>query len=173
MFIVNFIKWLILFTSSLLVDLFGIFIVPIALLCCNESDEHLPKILWPWANDRDGINGDGNATAGWRGPEHANGAERTFWWRCQWLAFRNPANNYGYFCGVSPKGEFNVSGDVNFGITQSTGWIYVTCDNGWCLYAILPYGFGKAVRFAAGWKFWDRDRTPAQIVLVLNPFYNI
>ena len=174
MFLINFAKWSALFTTSLIFDILGVIIIPIALLFAKESDDHLPSIFWPWDNDRDGINGDGETgISGWRGPEHANGLERTFWYRYVWLAFRNPSNNYGYFCGIEPKGDFSVIGNEDFGITQSTGCVFVTCDNGWCFYLVLPYGFGKGIRIAAGWKFWDRTRTLAQIVLVVNPVFNV
>ena len=169
-----YLDWLILFALSIIVDLLGFIVVPIALLFCDADSNHLPAWAQWWDNDRDGINGDGlTGISGWRGPEHANGRERTFWWRFWWLVVRNPGNNFAYLCGAVPLGEFNSSTNAG-GLIGSgggdSGYIFVTCDNCWCFYAILPYSSTRCVRIALGWKVWDLASTRAEIVGLINPF---
>lgn len=90
-------KSLPLFFRSLGVELAGLFVVPVALLQCSKESEHLPAWAWRWNEPVYGINGDRY----WRGPEHANGKERSFWWRYKWLAIRNRA--VAYSCSIGYK----------------------------------------------------------------------
>lgn len=178
-----FLKWTFLVLVSFAVDLFGLIVVPLALLFCRESDEHLPRLFWPWDNDTEGINGDG----GWRGPEHANGREREFWWRFQWLAIRNAGTNFSYLIGFEQT--------LNIAYIADPGSDPLTSNQGRegtnCVRAFAPQGFvaweyylvrrwmpGRCLRVRLGWKLADNiDEevrvknigTRAQIVCSVNP----
>lgn len=172
------VEWLFLFVLSLIVDLLGLIMVPIALRACDEQSEHLPSWAWAWDNDRDGINGD----AGWALPEHANGRQREYWWRFWWLAIRNPGNNFGYKLGRTPEQIVTLSTNTHAQIGDQAGHagqICVWCSDCWCFYSIVPYSdydliarqvVRRCVRIALGWKIWDLAQTRAQIVGVINPF---
>jgi len=73
------------FLLGLVVNLSAYIVVPIALLFCNPQDTNLPK--WAsWYDEVDyGINGDPY----WKGPEHADGKQNTYWWRLKWLLRNN------------------------------------------------------------------------------------
>lgn len=72
------------FAVEIPIEILHFFIVPIALLACDEKSENLPK--WAsWSDDPDyGINGDD----GWRNEHYPNGKNRTYWARLCWL-YRN------------------------------------------------------------------------------------
>lgn len=176
-------KWAVLVLLTLAVDLLGLVAVAIALAFCKSESEHLPRLFWPWDNEIEGINGDG----GWRGPEHANGHEREFWWRYQWLAIRNAGTNFSYLIG------FEQTLDIVY--IADTGSDPLTSNQGHegtnCVRAFKPEGFaaweyyyvkrwmpGRCLRVRLGWKLADNiDEetrvknlgTRAQIVCSVNP----
>lgn len=163
------------------VTLIGLIVVPLALLFCNPASEHLPRWAWLWDNDETGINGDGDATGGWRGPEHANGRERTFWWRYAWLALRNPANNWSYFVlgwKTTANTRYKIWGDP---LTSNRdpgrpGWLYCEAyESGAmrpCYYIVARWSRTRCLRIYLGWKNkgFDRDGSRTQFVWVINPF---
>lgn len=82
---------------TLLGDLFGFFIVPIALIFCKKEDEHLPRWAFPWDNEWDSINGycnDNDWLKRW-GPDGV----RKYWPRFLWLAIRNRSSNLSQMLG--------------------------------------------------------------------------
>lgn len=80
------------------------FVVGVGLLFCKEEDEYLPKILWWWDEPDYGINGDPY----WKGPEHANGHEREYWWRFKWLN-RNSVTGFQKLVLGLPLEQFSNS----------------------------------------------------------------
>lgn len=170
-----------LFMVSLPVILLGLVAVPIALLFCKPEDEHLPRWAWPWDNAADGINGDGDAHGGWRGPEHANGRERTFWWRFVWLALRNPVHNFGVFLlgwKCSNATRYRVWGDsrtsnMNPGHPGSMYCEGYEAGRTWpCYYLVWRWSENRCVRAYFGWKNknFASDGRYVQFVAVFNPF---
>ncbi len=167
--------------TFLLVDLpvtmLGFLVVPIALLACNEKAEHLPRWAWLWDNDETGINGD----AGWCGPEHANGRERTFWWRFLWLAVRNPANNWGYRVlgwETSPSTWYSFVGDPKTSNRDPghPGAVYIEAHEAGlmypCYYLVKRWSKNRCLRIYLGWKNlgFNADESRVQFVFVINPF---
>lgn len=67
--------------AGIFLSILGLVVVPIALLFCNESSEHLPQWAWIWDDPTYGINGDPY----WAKAEHANGHQREYLWRWRWL----------------------------------------------------------------------------------------
>ena len=159
------------------VTLLGVIVVPIALLFCDSESEHLPNFAWLWDNDETGINGDG----GWRGPEHANGQERTFWWRFLWLALRNPANNWSYYVlgwKTTAQTTYRTGGDPmtsNRG-PGHPGAVYIEAFEAGrmypCYYVVWRWSKGRCLRIYLGWKNmgWNTDGSRVQFVWVVNPF---
>lgn len=160
--------------------LLGLIVVPLALLFCGPESEHLPRWAWLWDNTETGINGDGDSTWGWRGPEHANGRESAFWWRFQWLALRNPANNWSYFVlgwGTSADTSYKVWGDpcTSNRNPGHPGWLYIEATEGErtypCYYLVWRWSTGRCLRIYLGWKNkgLGRDGSRVQFVWVINP----
>lgn len=159
------------------VTLLGIVIVPLALLFCDEDSEHLPIWAWFWDNDDTGINGD----PGWRSPEHANGRERTFWYRFLWLALRNPANNWSYFVmgwQTSAATRYEIFGDP-FTSNRNPGhpgWLYCEAYEAGkmypCYYVVWRWSQGRCLRIYLGWKNkgFNTDGVRVQFVWIINPF---
>ena len=152
--------WPLLALASLLVHVTGYIVSPIALLFCGEDDEHLPAWAWPWDNPQDGINGDGNVSWGWRGPEHANGRERTYWWRLLWL-YRNAGYGFAEYAGATLLEYPQATGPDVSDQSGATGCRYVTARasvagverQAWERYIVLRYpGTRKCFRLRMGWK---------------------
>ena len=170
------------FLVSFVSDLLGIFVVALALLFCNEKDEYLPKWAWLWDNKNDSINGDGNSTSGWRGPEHANGQERTYWWRYKWLALRNPSNNLCYLLGFTQTSDltYKIVGDIDISDQPKgkSGNLYIEAlrnskQRSFCYYYIKQYGkLSYCLRIYIGWKIKNikaKEGNKAQFVFTINP----
>lgn len=77
------------FAVEIPIEILHFFIVPFALLACDEKSENLPK--WAaWFDDPDyGINGDD----GWKGEHFPDGKNRTYFARLCWL-YRNRIGNF-------------------------------------------------------------------------------
>lgn len=89
------------FAVEIPIEILHFFIVPIALLACDEKSENLPK--WAsWSDDPDyGINGDD----GWRNEHYPNGKNRTYWARLCWL-YRNRIGVFSAkYLGVKSRGH--------------------------------------------------------------------
>ena len=160
-----YLKWLLLIVTSLVVDISGLFIVPIALLFI-KLDNKLSKLFWPWDNDREPL-GDTDRKA------EMDAATGFHYWylRWHWLAIRNPGNNFGYLCGIVPTGNFTVVGDLLTSDQGHPGKLWVKCDNAFCWYSVWNYSGHKdrCLRIFLGWKIQDLAKTNAEIVLVVNP----
>lgn len=171
--------WFLLTPFALLVHATGYIVVPVALLFCKPEDEHLPRLFWLWDNPGDGINGDGDSTWGWRGPEHANGRERTYWWRLLWM-YRNAGYGFARWAGAELVNmPVAVGPDVS---NQSgvTGRRKVTVRaiiagryrNAWELYVVWRWpGTSRCIRIRMGWKIngcVTGDK--AMLVVSFSPF---
>ena len=113
----------------LLGELLGLVMVPVALLWCDETSEHLPHWAWPWCNEWDSINGYSNSYH-W---ERRWGTDevRTFWPRFLWLAIRNRASNLSQWLGkADPKPEDTWA--INIQIPFTTR--YLKCRWGYTSY---------------------------------------
>jgi hypothetical protein len=171
--------WPLLALASLLVHLTGYLVSPIALLFCEPEDEHLPWWAWPWDNPQDGINGDGDSTWGWRGPEHANGREREYWWRLMWL-YRNAGYGFAERSGARLLNTpVAVGPDVSDqsgveGVRRVTVRAIVAGSyrNAWELYIIWRWpGTSRCVRIRLGWKLNGCDCGDNAILVVsFSPF---
>lgn len=114
-FVVAFPLWVILFALRVAVIVCGYPAVLIALPFAKEQKScrpkkwaewkliNLPMWAWPWDNKRDGCLGD---TSGKYWFTQAN-AKGDFWKMYEWLALRNPANNFSRFL---PLLSANISG---------------------------------------------------------------
>jgi len=88
---------------NLMMSLAGLVAVPLALLFTPRDADRLPSWAWPWDNDEDSINGDGQ----WN-RRYPGGRTRRFWPRFVWLALRNRVHNWRrYVTGCGPRTASN------------------------------------------------------------------
>lgn len=149
--------------TELPLEIAHFFIVPIALLACDEKSERLPK--WAaWFDENDyGINGDD----GWKNEHFPNGKNKTYWARLCWL-YRNRIGNFSAkYLGVKVE-------DIDASSVESIGDILATENKGakstQCLvtcrlkdgrerfgyYCEIRYGKSKwYCRIYLGWKLMD------------------
>ncbi len=169
--------WVVLLLLSWLVDLVGLFIVPIALYQAGDDATHLPGWAWPWDNVHDGINGD---TA--RRPRimSVTGFRRGFY-RWVWLCLRNPGNGLGYWLGFVQAADvrYAFAGDEATSDQGHPGYLAVDAYVGaqhaaCCRYYVYRYPWwpSKCLRIYIGWKINGmlHDCSAAEIVGVVNPF---
>lgn len=171
-------NWLISICRSFLVDLSGVFVVPIALLI-GGLNNRLPSWAQRWDNDRDPF-GD-NAR---RPPIEAATGLKKMWLRYLWLAWRNPGNNYSYQLGFKQIAGtvYVLTGDSQVSDQGYPGRKFVTAwQDGEAVafdfYLVYRYPFwpAKCLRIRLGWKIEDNvgrkieDGSMAQIVCVPNP----
>ena len=103
---------LIKFIVDVPVMLFGLIIVPIALLF-RTPDDHLPKWAWLWDNSSHGADGDNF----W-----ISRCGNTFWCRYQWLALRNPTFNLGrHVLSITTSQPYTLQGDEVIGDKKASG----------------------------------------------------
>jgi hypothetical protein len=166
-------NWFLLAVGSLLIKLSGYVVSPIALLFCKPEDEHLPAWAWLWDNPFDGINGDGDATSAWRGPEHANGRQREYKWRVLWM-WRNAGYGYGKYAGAVlleyPTAEgpdvSDQSGVRGFRLVTARALVTEKPRVAWERYIILKYpGLQWCFRMRMGWKL--NSRVPGEIGMLV------
>lgn len=170
-------RWLVSVLKSFLVDISGLFIVPVALLM-GGLNNRLPLWAQRWDNDREPF-GD-NA----REPDikAATGLKK-LWLRYVWLALRNPGNNYGYSVGFPqvPHTWYAFKGDIQTSDQGHPGWKLVKAyqDGEWVafeFYLVWAWAKTRCLRVRLGWKIDDNvyrkieDGSMAQIVCVINPF---
>jgi hypothetical protein len=139
------------------VMLLSFIVVPIALLFVKEEDNHLPSWAKWWETYDYDINGD----PPWQGPEHANGQQRTYYWRLRWL-LRNKAGYFSYTVTgfeIDETVVYRAWGDVyTSNIPGHSGFLYAECDKGGktypCYYYVMQIGnTSRCVRLYFGWKF--------------------
>ena len=139
------------------------FIVPIALLACDEKSENLPK--WAaWFDENDyGINGDD----GWRRCHFKEPKNRTYFARLRWL-YRNRIGNFSAkYLGVRVE-DIDASSVKSVGDTLATDnkgakstQCLVTCRlkdgrERFGYYKEIRYGKSKFYcRIYLGWKLMD------------------
>lgn len=139
------------------------FIVPIALLACDEKSENLPK--WAaWFDENDyGINGDD----GWRRCHFKEPKNRTYFARLRWL-YRNRIGNFSAkYLGVRVE-DIDASSVKSVGDTLATEnkglkstQCLVTCKmkdgrERFGYYKEIRYGKSKFYcRIYLGWKLMD------------------
>src|SRR3990172_7477973 len=165
------------------VDLSAFIVVPLALLFVSEKNNHLPRwFRWYETYDYD-INGD----EPWQGWEHANGKQRTYWWRLRWL-LRNRVGTFSYEhmgFDLALVYKYRVVGDVYTNNRPGhSGKLYAEAllhDGKTVIpsyYYVRQWGkSGRCLRAYAGWKFRRAEpvnKWPEQglvsFVCTVNPF---
>ena len=184
------------FAVEIPIEILHFFVVPFALLACDEKSENLPR--WAsWFDDPDyGINGDD----GWKGEHYPNGKNRTYWARLCWL-YRNRIGNFSAkYLGVRVE-------DIDANSVRTQGDVFATYNKGAksteCLvtcklkdgrerfgyYREIRYGKSKwYCRIYLGWKLMDvvgmrqdnkaeymdeNDKKILQTVWAINPLKRI
>lgn len=139
--------------------LLGWLMVPAALLFCGRDSEHLPHVFWPWCNCDAGINGiRGGKNPAWLAICGSTAATRSYWRRLQWLAWRNPASNWGRVVlgAVLDEDARAVRGDfgVGNGRQDHAGCLYARSGWRWEHYIVWvwPFAPGRCCRIRFGWK---------------------
>lgn len=171
-----------LFVISLAMDLLSFIVVPIALIGLKETDNHLPKWARWWETYDNDINGD----IYWHGAEHANGKQRTYWWRLKWL-LRNMSGTFLYeVMGAKLKSDvyYVVEGDVYVADRPhgKSGFLYAEAHSDgkmWpCYLYVKQWGkTGRCLRLYLGWAFkfsrplegWERSERNVQYTFSVNP----
>lgn len=99
---------------------------------------------------------------------------KRIWLRYNWLALRNPANNFGVAMSVRaiPADRFILSGNQNTSDQGEQGWKFNRMLNGndtlaFEFYYVKAWGDKQCLRVRLGWKIGDK---PARLVCVINPF---
>lgn len=145
------------FFLSFVMELLAFVVVPIALVGLKEEDNHLPEWARLWETYDNDINGD----IYWK-EEHAQGKERTYWWRLKWL-IRNAAGTFSYeYLGFEMNNnvEFKLWGDhmtsnrapAHSGFMYAEAWVDGKMYP--CYYWVRQWGdTERCIRWYAGWKF--------------------
>lgn len=184
------------FVVEIPIEILHFFIVPIALLACDEKSENLPK--WAsWFDDPDyGVNGDD----GWKNEHFPNGKNRTYLARLCWL-YRNRIGNFSAKClGVRVEdidaNSVRTIGDTlaTYNKGQKNTECLVTCKmkdgrERFGYYREIRYGKSKwYCRIYLGWKLMDvigmrednkaeymdeNDKKILQTVWAINPVKRI
>ena len=184
------------FVVEIPIEILAFFVVPIALLACDEKSENLPR--WAsWFDDPDyGINGDD----GWRNEHYPNGKNRTYWARLCWL-YRNRIGNFSAkYLGVRVEdidaNSVRAIGDTlaTYNKGQKNTFCLVTCKmkdgrERFGYYREIRYGKSKwYCRIYLGWKLMDvvgmrqdnkaeymdeNDKKVLQTVWAINPVKRI
>ena len=184
------------FAVEIPIEILAFFVVPIALLACDEKSENLPR--WAsWFDDPDyGVNGDD----GWKNEHFPNGKNRTYLARLCWL-YRNRIGNFSAkYLGVKVE-------DIDANTVRTIGDTLATYNKGAksteCLvtcklkdgrerfgyYREIRYGKSKwYCRIYLGWKLMDvagmrqdnkaeymdeNDKKVLQTVWAINPVKRI
>ena len=184
------------FAVEIPIEILHFFVVPFALLACDEKSENLPR--WAsWFDDPDyGINGDD----GWKGEHFPNGKNRTYWARLCWL-YRNRIGNFSAkYLGVKVEdidaNSVRAIGDTlaTYNKGQKSTFCLVTCKlkdgrERFGYYREIRYGKSKwYCRIYLGWKLMDvigmrednkaeymdeNDKKVLQTVWAINPVKRI
>lgn len=142
--------------------LLGFLVVPVALLFCGRNVSHLPHVFWPWCNCDAGINGIlDNKNPAWLKICGSREATRGYWRRLQWLAWRNPASNWGRMVlGARLKQDARaIRGDfsVGNGVLDHAGYLYARSGWLWEHYIVFVWpGTRRCLRLRFGWKLSGR-----------------
>ena len=184
------------FAVEIPIEILHFFIVPIALLACDEKSENLPR--WAsWFDDPDyGINGDD----GWRNEHYPNGKNRTYLARLCWLYRTRIGNFSAKYLGVKVEdidaNSVRAIGDTlaTYNKGQKNTECLVTCKmkdgrERFGYYREIRYGKSKwYCRIYLGWKLMDvigmrednkaeymdeNDKKILQTVWAINPFKRI
>lgn len=185
------IEWLWLICVTIVTTLAGLLVVAVGVFFptpdYSKSDGrpivNLPRWLWLWGNDFDGLDGDKrgwwaeNTPFGW--PVHGKLAR---WW---WAAVRNPVNNLRLLkafscpvadCAISSKGNPVVEDKPGLG-----GWQFVTASVGkkkWHgFYFVHELTPSRAFVVRAGFKIKPEhqgsDEPPKGYTFKVNPWKEI
>ena len=184
------------FAVEIPIEILHFFIVPIALLACDEKSENLPK--WAsWFDDPDyGVNGDD----GWRNEHFPNGKNRTYWARLCWLCRNRIGVFSAKYLGVRVEdidaNSVRAIGDTlaTYNKGQKSTFCLVTCKmkdgrERFGYYREIRYGKSKwYCRIYLGWKLMDvagmrqdnkaeymdeNDKKVLQTVWAINPVKRI
>lgn len=168
-----YLEWLVFVAASFVVDIAGIFVVPIA-LAVSRNASRLPAWAQWWDNDREPM-GDTERYAEIKDA----GFCKALFLRWHWLAIRNPGNNFGYVLGFVQSEDvgFYYNGDPKTSDQGHPGTLRVWAYRGdelssFCYYKVLRWGSSsRCLRIFIGWKIHDMvlDGTKAQLVCVVNP----
>ena len=184
------------FAVEIPIEILHFFVVPFALLACDEKSENLPR--WAsWFDDPDyGVNGDD----GWKNEHFPNGKNRTYLARLCWL-YRNRIGNFSAkYLGVRVEdidaNSVRTQGDVfaTYNKGQKSTLCLVTCKmkdrrERFGYYREIRYGKSKwYCRIYLGWKLMDvagmrqdnkveymdeNDKKVLQTVWAINPLKRI
>jgi len=161
----------------IIIIIFGLLAILVALPFAKPTGEindrgwqmwHMPRWAWPWDNDRNGVYGD---KSGRYVREHGTG----FWWRYNWTAIRNPANNASrHWLGfnVSEVTNIEYAGTENEADEGVAGWSYYRAKTEKFVYPGFVWSGpirGKNYSFYAGWKI-RKNKAPndGQIGLTIS-----
>lgn len=177
-------KWLLFVVAGTLMDLAGLFVVPVAMMCVGDRYLRLPRWARWWDNDREPY-GDLERL---RELTNTNGNKwRWRYLRWHWLAVRNPSNNFGYNVIGFKQTEnvvYGMTGNPNTSDQGEGGWRWIEAMDivtgrvlAFEFYMIVPYG-SRCLRMRLGWKLGHHmhpalrvtDGSPAQLANVINPF---
>lgn len=163
-----FLKYLCYAFASILANIAGIVVVPVALL---HGGLRSPLPAWAswWDNDREPFGDTARAPA-----IAAASGLKLFWLRFNWLAIRNPANNLGRELGVAYDDHafVNRTGNQNTSDQGEQGVLFNTLHRhgnviAFEFYYVKAWSKTRCVRIRLGWKLWDN---PARLVHAINPF---
>ena len=147
----NIIRLILTLISSIIMDILGFFLVPIALIFTREEDDMLPKIFYPWDNYEDTINGDKH----WSNLVGKENITKK-WYRFKWLALRNPSHNFvKRIIGVKNTGDkYYFIGDSWEKVSTYNGYHKGLYDG---KYLQILY-HNKWIYIRIGWKYKKEDR---------------
>lgn len=178
-----YVSWLPLALIDFLVALTAYPLAPIAVLFAR--DEHLPRWAWYLETHDEPLYGDSGHIERWFEFAQRHGDFGAYCQRVAWL-WRNKAYNYSYWIAGRPmEGPFRMWGNpkVESGNPVNIpGYLFVTTDKAWCLFAFIPYlRIGKRqfyIRIYFGWKMKKLANYPdiherAMLGNHFSPFRNI
>lgn len=118
-------------------------------------EPRLPSWLSYFSTDDNSLLGDAGHKARWDGKSE-------YWQMVSWVC-RNPAYNFEWkILAIAPRGKMRVSGnrDIKNRDNAVAGWLFVRCDNGWCLKSVKPLWGDLAFMGEFGWRLqpWAQER---------------
>ena len=139
---------------SVVADIAGVVVVPVALMFTGPQADHLPKMFYWWDNHEAvyGING------GYAWKREYGDDTNTFWHRFMWTAIRNPAHNFTYYT-LGVKDENRTLENL-----QDSTWDDVDTKGGFGMFVIHANGkkypqiffHNKWIYARIGWQ-WNSD----------------
>ncbi len=169
--IINWAKIVPLEFLSLIVQVIGIFMVPIGLLFLHQLpadssgyiNHRMPRLFWAWDNyGSDGTDGDINYRNDYAG-------KINFYTRFNWLAIRNRAYNFNHFIGVhheilSLTGHGSKWHEIGYGYWEAvsySGRIFPEYYLGIAYFKSKRHpGYFRGMLISLGWKNFNVNLLP-------------